>query len=305
MRPLHQAAADYLALRRRMGYRLTQDGKRLLEYVEFLGTHRQTRITVQNALTWAQGAVSAHAAARRLTAVRGFAQFRQLTDARTEVPSRDLLPDRPRRTPPYIYSHDDVRALLGAAQTLPGELRPSTYSTLFGLLATTGMRVGEATALGRADFDAQAGVLRIVQGKEGSLRRLPLHATTADALRVYARRRDRVLRHPRSSTFFLSEAGTALLRQNVHETFLHLIDRAGLTDRKPRRPRIHDLRHSFAVHTVTDWYRAGRDVEKVLPRLSAYLGHVSPVSTYWYLTGTTALLSGPVLRLERQMQRST
>jgi integrase/recombinase XerD len=302
---LHRTATAYIALRRRMGYRLAQDGKRLLEYVEFLRRMGEAQITVENALAWAQGAVSTRSAARRLSMVRGFAQFRQLTDARTEVPARDLLPDRSRRTTPYIYSDDDLRSLLRAARTLHGTLRPATYSTLFGLLAATGMRVGEATALDRDDFDAQAGVLRVVQGKEGSLRRLPLHVTTADALRTYARRRDRVLRHPRGSTFFLSEAGTALLRQNVHETFLRLIDRAGMADRKPRRPRIHDLRHSFAVHTMTDWYRAGRDVEKILPHLSAYLGHASPASTYWYLTGTPELLSGPAERLERQMRRST
>ncbi len=305
MTRLHQAAKDYLTLRRRMGYRLTQDGKRLLEFVEFLGKQGQTRITVENALAWAQGAVSGISAARRLSVVRGFAQFRQLTDARTQVPAKDLLPNRPRRLTPYIYSSEDVRVLMRATEMLRGRLMRSTYSTLFGLLAATGMRVGEATALERDDFDAVAGVLRVLKGKEGSLRRLPLHATTSDALSAYARRRDRVFRDPRSSTFFLSEAGTALLRQNVHETFLRLIDRAGLADRKPRRPRIHDLRHSFAVHTMTDWYRASRDVEHLLPRLSAYLGHVSPVSTYWYLTGTPTLLSGPALRLERQMRRST
>jgi integrase len=305
MSRLHQAATDYLALRRRMGYRLTQDGKRLLEYVEFLRREGQARLTTENALAWAQRAVSRRATARRLAVVRGFAQFRQLSDASTEIPAKDLVPDRPRRTTPYIYSSEDVRALMRAARTLEGRLRPSTYSTLFGLLAATGMRVGEATALERTDFDADAGTLRVVKGKEGSLRRLPLHPSTAEALGAYARRRDRFFRHPRSSTFFLSEAGTALLRQNVHETFLGLIDRAGLADRKPRRPRIHDLRHSFAVHTVTDWYRAGQNVEALLPRLSAYLGHASPTSTYWYLTGTPALLSGPVQRLERQMRRPT
>lgn len=305
MTRLQQAATDYLALRRRMGYRLAQDGKRLLEYVAFLAAEGETQVTTENAMAWACGAVSKRSAARRLAVVRGFAHFAQLTDSRTQVPAKDLLPNRPQRLTPYIYSGEDVRALMRATEMLHGRLMRSTYATLFGLLAATGMRIGEATALERTDFDAYAGVLRVVKGKEGSLRRLPLHATTADALSAYARRRDRVFRHPRSSTFFLSEAGAALLRQNVHETFLRLIDRAGLADRKPHRPRIHDLRHSFAVHTVTDWYRAGRDVEKLLPRLSAYLGHASPVSTYWYLTGTPTLLSGPLQRLERQMRRST
>ncbi len=305
MSALRQAAKDYLALRRRMGYGLVQDGKRLLEYVEFLQRGRHARVTTENALAWARDAVSRHSAAHRLSVVRGFAEFRRLADARTEVPSKDLLPDRARRRPPYIYSDDDVQALLRAAKTLCGPLHPWTYSTLFGLLAATGMRVGEASALDRSDVDFDEGVVRVRNGKQGSARRLPLHASTAAALGAYGRRRDRLIPNPRSSSFFLSEAGTSLLRQNVHATFLRLVERAGLADRRPRRPRIHDLRHSFAVQTVSDWYRAGRDVEQLLPRLSAYLGHVSPVSTYWYLTGTPTLMSRAVQRLERAMGRST
>lgn len=305
MTRLRRAAREYLALRRRMGYQLLQDGKRLLEYVEFLRRQGHSRITTETALAWARTAASRGTAAHRLAVVRGFAEFRRLTDPRTEVPAKDLLPHRPRRTSPYIYSAADVRALLRAARTLNGQLRPATYTTLFGLLAATGMRVGEATTLERSHFSADQGVLSVLRGKAGSVRRLPLHASTIAALSAYARRRDRVLPRPTSSEFFLSEVGTPLLRQNVHETFLALLGRAELSDRKPRRPRIHDLRHSFAVHTLTDWYRAGHDVERMLPRLSAYLGHASPVSTYWYLTATPALMGSAVQRLEQVMRRST
>jgi integrase/recombinase XerD len=305
MTSMGQAAKDYLALRRRVGHRLERHDRLLFEFVQFLRRAKQTRLTTESALAWAQTAVSPNAAARRLSVVRQFAEFLKLSRPRTEIPPKDLLPYRRRRQIPYIYSDGDVRALMAATRILRGRLIGATYSTLFGLLATTGMRVGEATALDRSHFDPVEGTLTVWKGKQGRSRRLILHATTTAALQAYARRRDRVIPHPRSSTFFLSEAGTSLLGQNVHATFSRLLRSAGLAERRPRRPRIHDLRHSFAVHTVTDWYRAGRDVERMLPRLSTYLGHVSPVSTYWYLTGTPTLLSSAVKRLEQAMGRST
>jgi integrase/recombinase XerD len=176
----------------------------------------------------------------------------------------------------------------------------STYSTFFGLLAVTGMRVGEANALDRTDFDASEGVLTIRCTKFGKSREVPIHVTSQAVLRAYEQERNRIFPRPKSPAFFLSTNGTRLLRQNVSLIFACARHGAGLSQRKPR-PRIHDLRHSFAVNTLCDWYRAGKDVEAQIPLLSTYLGHVNPSSTYWYLTAIPELVSLAAKRLERSM----
>jgi len=302
MTSVRQAAEDYLAMRRALGYALEQDGRRLIEFVSFLERFGHAHLTTDAALTWATTAPTTGAAARRLAFVRLFAKFLHAIDPRTEIPPQDLLFHSPSRKSPYVYSDGDVCALIRATRTLQGSLRPATYATLFGLLATTGMRVGEATGLDRADFESREGVLT-VRGSKGKSRHVYLHATARDALRAYARKRDRAFPRPKSPSFLLSEVGKCLLRQNVHETFLILLGRAGLVDRKPRRPRIHDLRHSFAIQTLEDWYREGVDVERRLPRLSTYLGHAGPASTYWYLSATPELLGLAAERLGRSLDR--
>ena len=302
MTSVRQAAEDYLAMRRSLGYSLEQEGRRLLEFVSFLERSGHAYVTTDAARSWATTAPTVGSAANRLAIVRLFAKFLHAIDPRTEIPPHNLLPYSTSRKTPYVYSDGDVRALIRATRTLQGCLRPATYATLFGLLATTGMRVGEATGLDRADFESREGVLT-VRGSKGKSRHIYLHATARDALRAYARKRDRAFRPPKSPSFLLSEAGKRLLRQNVHETFLILLGRAGLVDRKPRRPRIHDLRHSFAIHTLEDWYREGVDVERSLPRLSTYLGHAGPASTYWYLSATPELLGLAAERLGRSLDQ--
>ena len=178
-------------------------------------------------------------------------------------------------------------------------LRTATYRTLLGLLAVTGMRVGEAIALDDEDFDRRNGVLRLRKTKFGKTREIPVHPTATRALRGYVAERDRLVPRRRTSSFFVSGAKTRLIYQNVHEIFLDLVYAAGLGDRRPRRPRIHDLRHSFAVQTVLRWHRAGEDVEAKLPTLSTYLGHIGPSTTYWYLTAVPELLEAATARLER------
>jgi integrase/recombinase XerD len=166
----------------------------------------------------------------------------------------------------------------------------------------TGLRVGEAIGLDRADIDWQAGVLTVVAGKFGKAREVMLHPTTVAALRRYADRRDRLFATPQVSSFFISTAGTRLIAANVRRTFARLAAGAGLTPRSGRcRPRAHDLRHSFAVSTLLDWYRTGADVEARLPLLSTFLGHVDPHSTYWYLEAAPELLALAGQRLEREL----
>lgn len=204
---------------------------------------------------------------------------------------------------PYLYSPAEITALVDAATTIRSPLRAATYQTLIGLLAVTGMRAGEVICLDRPDADLRAGLLTIRQSKFGKSRQLPLHATTAAALAGYAAFRDR--HHPRPATpaFFVSLTGTRLIYKNVHYTYHRLTQAAGLAPRSPRcRPRIHDLRHSFAVATLLGWYQDGGDVAARLPLLSAWLGHANPGSTYWYLTASPELLAAAGQRLEEHLR---
>jgi len=301
MKRLRNLVGEYLAVRRALGYRLQEVESRLHEFVRFLESQRSPFITTTLALWWATRIPrhSTQTKARRLAIVRHFAQFVHTQDPRTEIPPRDCLPYHKRRQIPYIYSSAETDDLLEAAKTLRTHpFHRRTAATLFGLLAVTGMRVGEAIALDRGDFDRREGTLTIRRGKFGKSREIPLHPTVKAALAIYGRERDRLFPSPRSAAFFLSGKGTRLLRQNVSVTFAHLLRDTGLSNRRPRRPRIHDLRHSFAVHTMCDWYRAGLDVQAKLPLLSTYLGHVNPSSTYWYLTAMPELMSLAAKRLK-------
>lgn len=304
MKSLHQMVRDYLTLRRSLGYKLESDGRQLLDFTSFLKRAGSSFITTKLAVAWATQpmGISTGTAAKRLGVVRTFAEFACAHDPRTQIPPSQCLPYQKARPMPYLYSTKEIRALIEAAQALPtSAFRRSTYSTLIGLLAVTGMRAGEAMGLDCQDFDPKDGLLTIRAGKFGKAREVPLHTTTQAALSEYERKRDRVHPCPRSPAFFLSAQGTRLLRQNVTETFHQVLRQAGLEDRKPRRPRMHDLRHTFAVHTLCDWHRAGMDVEAQLPLLSTYLGHVSPSSTYWYLTAVPELAGAAAHRLERAM----
>ena len=281
MSDLHQTLRDYLSLRRSLGFKLEREGALLPGFVAFLDKSASPVVTVSLALAWATQSADATSYwwAARLSMVRGFASYARTIDARNEVPPKDALPWKRPRQQPYIYSDADVTALMAVTHRISDPFRAHTYRTLMGLLASTGMRVGEAIDLDRTDLDREMGLITLRDGKFGKSREVPLHSTSLEALEEYARDRHRRFSRPLSPAFFLSLAGTRLIYRNVHPTFLRLVERAGLADRKPRRPRIHDLRHSFAVRTLADAYRAGLDVERQVPVLSTFLGHVSPSST--------------------------
>lgn len=300
--PLRVELTDYLALRRALGYRMARPEKLLAQYLDHLDSQDPSRITVANALHWARLPADNGPSnwwAYRLSAVRGFATYLHAIDPSHEVPAADLLPQRPMRANPYLYSSNDVESLMAAVSILPDPLRQATFTTLIGLLAVTGIRVGEAIALDRADVDLPAGRLTVRSGKFGKTRELALHPNTVAALRGYQRQRDHLAPTTGTTAWFVSLAGTRLLYCNVHHAFHRLVQQAGLAPRSAScRPRIHDLRHSFAVHTMLDAYATGQDGQVRLTLLSTWLGHVHPASTYWYLSASPELMSVAGERLE-------
>lgn len=308
MSALREALADYLRLRRSLGYKLERHEKLLDQFIVYLDDAGVDTVTTEHALAWAQlsDSFDGNWWAHRLSVVRGFATYLHTVDPAAEVPARDLLPWQPRRASPYLYSHSDISAVVSAATTLRSPLRVATYQTLIGLLAVTGMRVGEAIRLDRGDVDLDAGVAMVRQTKFGKTRELPLHPTTVAALRGYLRHRDRHRPPARTPAVFISPAGTRLLYCNVHSTFQRLTRHAGLQPRSAScRPRIHDLRHSFAVHTLLDAYRDGHDVAHRLAALSTYLGHTNPAGTYWYLSAAPELMALAAARLDQHHKDRT
>jgi integrase/recombinase XerD len=229
--------------------------------------------------------------------VRGFARYLATVDPDTEVPPPDLLSPSSQRATPYLSSSRQVADLMSAARRLAHPLRAATFETLIGLMATTG--TGEAMRLDRGDVDLDDHVLAVLHSKHGKSRLVPLHPTASAALTAYARRRDRLCPTPAAPAFFLSGAGTRLNHTNASTTFAGLLAAAGVVAPEGRRrPRLTDLRHSFAVATLVSWYADRADVPARLPALSAYLGHVSPASTYWYLEASAELLSAAACRRE-------
>lgn len=301
MSTMRQAAEDYVALRRAMGFKLDKPGRLVLQFADHLDRLDIPQLTIETALIWARQPAPADPSwwAYRLSAVRGFAVYLHPRRPGTQVPPTDLLPLRTKRATPYLYSAEDVAALMTAARCLRNPLLAATYETLVGLLAVTGLRLGESLNLDRADVDRTARMLTVVNGKFGKSRHVPLHPTTTERLQYYASQRDELVPTPRSTTFFLSTAGTRLSDCRVESTFRSLVRAAGLQPRSARcRPRLHDLRHTFAVNTVLDWYRDGGDVQARMPLLSTYLGHVDPSATYWYLSTAPELMALACARLE-------
>jgi integrase len=298
--PLRPALAAYLAVRRSLGYKLDRPEKLLGQLISWLEDAGMATVTTERALAWATlpgGDPYWHA--YRLSVARGFAIYLHTVDPAAEVPPAGLIPARPHRATPYLYSHADITALIAAAASLRFPLRTATYQTLIGLLAVTGMRVGEAIRLDRADLDLTAGIITVRQSKFGKTRMLPLHPTTVTALQEYLRLRDRLHPHPRTPAVLISPAGTRLLYCNVHATWKLMAASAGLRPRSAAcRPRIHDLRHSFAVASLLDAYAAGQDGQARLALLSTYLGHADPRHTYWYLSAAPELLALAGQRLE-------
>lgn len=301
MNPLHAALEGYLALRRSLGFTLQRDEKLLVQFLAWLDEQGKTTVTIADALTWVRlpEAASPSWLRMRMRVIRGFAIYLRTIDPVHEVPPPGLLPGHVRRAVPFLYSDADITALMAQTQYLKTPLRRATIRTLIGLLAVTGMRLGEVTGLDDSDFDPHDGLLLVRHAKFNKHRQIPLHPSTVTELLAYRHLRDQRFPVPASSALLVSGAGTRLLNYNVGHTFAQLARRAGLKPRSPAcRPRPHDLRHTFAVGTLLRWYRDGGDVAARLPLLSTYLGHVAPANTYWYLSAAPELLAEAACRLE-------
>ncbi len=303
MNDLHAALDEYLSVRRTLGFKLRDEGTALPKFLRFLEKKGASYISTDLALQWAtqpQNVLPSHWA-RRLTMVRIFAQFRSAVDRRTEIPPQGLLPYRYRRKTPYIYDDDEISRLLQAASHLQSAtaLRASTYTTFFGLLASTGMRISEPIALDRKDVDLTQAILTVRWTKFGKTRLIPIHSSTVGKLEEYSRLRSRIFIRPKSPSFFVSERGTRLTQCSVRYTFVKLSREIGLrAPHDSHGPRVHDMRHTFAVKTLLRWYQTGVDVERHMPELATYLGHTHVNDTYWYISAVPELLNLATMRLD-------
>jgi integrase/recombinase XerD len=303
VKSLSRLVDEYLDLRRKLGFKAVREAWLLPSLVSFLRAERSAFVTTELALAWARRPADAHPSwwASKLSVARGFAKHAHLIDPRHQTPPRDLLPRYARRTTPSIYSPEEIARILQAARDFrvtrtPGHaFRRATCETLFGLLAATGMRVGEAIRLDCSDIDWTNQLVVVRKSKFGKSREVVLHDTVMRALRRYAKERDRNHRH--SPSFFVSLVGTRLIYNNVHRTFARLLRLAGIQRAKAR---VHDLRHTFIVRTILRWHREGIDVDARMPTLSTYVGHGHPSSTYWYLSATPELMD----LIARKVQRA-
>lgn len=296
---------QYLALRRSLGFKLSSQESRLRKFVAYAKSRGQDHITAKLAVEWAQHQCGPRTWSSRLSTVRSFSRHVALTDPRTEIAPSGIFPPQ-RRPRPFIYSDEQVADLLNAMPRLhPGSFRGVTYHYFFGLLASTGMRFSEAARLLREDADMGTGTLTIRETKFGKSRHIPLHRSTWDALRRYSDERDRLPTRRASRFFFTGDRGQGLNHANPHFSFILWTREAGLRGASETEgPRIHDLRHTFAVRTLLDWYRNGENVDLRISELSTYLGHGKVADTYWYLSAHPDLLEQAKLRLDARWEAS-
>lgn len=296
----------YLDDRRCLGFELTAPGTELMRFASYADAHNHRGpLTQELILGWAREHVkrtSDVTAARRLEIVRPFAAYYRQFEPATEIPPAGMLGRGHRRLMPHIYTDQEVVELLQATQRLTPRdgLRPLTYRTLFGLIAAAGLRLSEALKLTLADVDLAAGAITIRQTKFRKSRCLPLHASSVQALEQYRRLRDRCVRADPGATFFASQAGAALPKRTVENVFRRLLPQLGWQVRGDYAfPRIHDLRHAFAVRRLQRWREEGQSIDQALFWLCTYLGHAKISDTYWYLTGVPELMDTIGARFER------
>jgi integrase len=292
MTTMTTAAGEYFTLRRALGHRL-EHGPQLLDgFLAFATARGETTLTVDAAVAWAATASSPRQVAVRLSLLRKFGAYLAAFDPNAEIVPERMITTGVTRRAPYLFSDEEIEALMRAAAGLSPPLFVASFTALIGLLAATGLRTGEALRLDRDDVDLDGGLLLIRYTKYGRTRRIPLHPSATAALTDYAGRRDRLCPRPADPAFLLTGAGRRLTTSHTNPPFRRLLAETGITAPAGQRaPRLYDLRHTFAVRTMTGWHAAGADVAGRLPLLSLYLGHVNPAHTYWYLQAVPELIS--------------
>lgn len=310
MTALDKELNRYLEMRRSLGFDLSTSERVLRRFVEFANRRREAHVTADLFLAWREefGAANRHTWAARLGMVRQFALWLSGIDPSHEVPPNGLIPGQYRRARPYIYSEREIARIVAEAAQLPSPngIRGLTYSTFFGLIAVTGLRISEALALDSDDLDTKNGVLTIRRGKLGKARLIPVTKSTLAKLKTYVAIRNRLLgRVPKS--FFVSDVGKRPDDCSARYNFAVICQRLGMRpeqrfNKHGRGPRIHDLRHTFAARTLVDWYRKGKDPDREMLKLSIYLGHSEPAHTYWYIEAVPELLKLAAARASRLMK---
>lgn len=289
-------AQQYLEYQHNLGFQLKIEGRQVLAFAEYADrSGHKGAISTDLALRWARlpEAGSALYHARRLEVVRCFAKYAAIFDEATVIPAKGLLGRAHQRVQPHIYSDREIAELMHAAAGLTpdGGLRPQTYVTLFGLLASTGLRISEALGLQRDDVNIPRRVLTITDTKFHKSRLVPFHLSTAARLDAYSSFRDRYHRNPSSNAFLLSERGGCLKYSTVSHTFRAICEDFGWKGSPSRRrPRLYDFRHTFACRRLLQWYRDDVDLDHAVAALSTYMGHVRITDTFWYITGIPELM---------------
>ncbi|MFM0472205.1 tyrosine-type recombinase/integrase [Paraburkholderia strydomiana] len=291
---LNLRVQDYIELRQSLGYIFRKQAGTLRAFLRYVQHHDDpgplNRDLALRFVVSESGGSNFHA--RRYGVLRHFAEYLAIYDCRTESLDRRALPRRRAAAPARILTDAELIALIEATASLSrlGPLRAQTMETLVGLLASTGLRSGEALRLDRADVDLNDGVLLVRRTKFRKDRIVPVHITTLAALRAYGCERDKVFSAQRDESFFVGPRGCRLSTATFHTDFRRICHIAGLDDGSVSSPRPHDLRHRFAVTRLAEWHRQNADVQGVLPLLATYLGHVRYSDTAYYVTGTAELL---------------
>jgi integrase len=312
MSTLRENVTGYLSMRRAMGFKVEGLSKLLLSFVAFCEARGATHVQNDLAVEWATATIKVRVNdalfARRMDAVRIFARYQHALDPVTQIPAEAICNRRYRPREPNVFSEAEVLALLAASDTLSPRFKAVTWRTLIGLLAATGMRPGEACRLTVSDIDLANGVVQVLQTKFDKSRLVFIHPTTATVLGHYLQvRRDWVGPTARACpAVFVNSRREAINPDRLGVTFRQIVAAAGITTAPGHRPpRLHDVRHTFAVTTLLDWYHDGHDVQARLPLLSTWLGHVDPASTYWYLHAVPELLAHAARRLDARTSAPT
>jgi integrase/recombinase XerD len=305
---LHRQLEAYIAIRETLGYQTHSTRILLKNFVDYIvGQVSSGPIRAQLAIDRVCSGATKRGPSRQaclLSQVRGFLSFLRTVAPETEVPDHSMLATVGRQKP-YLFTQAEINLLLTGALRMPprNSLRPLLLYTLIGLLASTGLRIGEALRLKESDVRLEAAPphLLIAGTKFNKTRLVPLHPTTAERLGRYADQRKQLGYDTLSDFFFISEAGKALHRRAAWCSFRRLVKRVGINPPKDgRRPSLHCLRHAFAVERLLEWDRGGVvDIRAVAPHLSVYLGHLSIQESYWYLTATPELLGAAGERFQR------